>query len=77
MTGLLTLCALTRQPLPKRPLNVTPALDDHHELVIHDGKKAAHAKSELFDLEADPEEKTDLANQQPDRVQQLQIKLRA
>ena len=77
MTGLLTLGALTGQPLPKRPLNVTPALDDHHELVIHDGKKAAHAKSELFDLEADPEEKTDIANQQPDRVQQLQIKLRA
>ena len=51
-------------------------LDGHHKLVIHDGKKAAHAKTELFDLEADPEEKNDLTNQQRERVQQLQTKLR-
>ncbi len=73
---LLTLGALTGQPLLKRPLDVTPALDDRHKLVIHDGKMAAHAKTELFDLEADPEEKTDISKLQPERLQQLQTKLR-
>ena len=52
-------------------------LDGHHKLVIHDGKKSTEAKIELFDLEADTEEKTDLAKQQPEHVQQLQTKLRA
>jgi arylsulfatase A-like enzyme len=51
-------------------------LDGRHKLVIHDGKKATEAKTELFDLEADPEEKKDLAKQQPEHVQQLQAKLR-
>lgn len=43
-------------------------LDGHHKLVIHDGKKSTEAKIELFDLEADAEEKTDLAKQQPERA---------
>ena len=50
-------------------------IDGHYKLVIHDGKKAAATTLELFDLDADPEEKTNLSKQQPERVQQLQTKL--
>lgn len=52
-------------------------IDGSYKLVIHDGKKATEVKTELFDLEADPEEKTSLTEKQPERVQQLQTKLRA
>jgi hypothetical protein len=51
-------------------------IDGHHKLVMHDGKKSAETKIELFDLEVDPEEKRDLSKQQTERVQQFQAKLR-
>jgi arylsulfatase A-like enzyme len=52
-------------------------IDGHFKLVIRDGKKAANAKTELYDLQSDPAEKTSLTEQQPERVQQLQTKMRA
>jgi arylsulfatase A-like enzyme len=51
-------------------------IQGRHKLVIHDQKNGA-AKRELFDLEADPAEKSDLAAQQPALMEQLQTKLRA
>lgn len=51
-------------------------IDGHFKLVIHDGKKASTSKTELFDLETDPAEKTSLAVQNA-RVQRLQTQLRA
>jgi len=50
-------------------------IDGHFKLVIHDGKKGG-AKQELFDLEADPAEKTDLIGQQPEKAKELQARLR-
>jgi len=52
-------------------------IDGSHKLVIHDGKKATEVKTELYDLENDLAEKTNLNRKQPERVQQLQTKLRA
>ena len=40
------------------------------------GKKAGKSTLELFDLNSDPAEKTNLAAQQPERVEALQAKLR-
>jgi len=50
-------------------------IDGPFKLVIHDGGKAAAARVELFDLDADPAEKTDLAGRQPERVAQLRAEL--
>lgn len=47
-----------------------------HKLVIHEGKKRAEAKVELFDLKADPAEKNDISAQEPERVRELQTKMR-
>ena len=52
-------------------------IDGHFKLVIRDGKKSAKTTTELYDLQTDPTEKTSLTEQQPERVQQLQTKLRA
>jgi arylsulfatase A-like enzyme len=65
------------------PGNITDAdfrgaraiIDSRFKLVIHDGKKPATPKIELFDLETDPAEKTSLAGQHSERVQRLQSKL--
>jgi arylsulfatase A-like enzyme len=57
-------------------LGARAIIDGRFKLVIHDGKKSAAPKTEIFDLEADPAEKTSLTAQQPERVQQLQAKLR-
>jgi arylsulfatase A-like enzyme len=51
-------------------------IDGHFKLVIRDGKKASKTTAELYDLQTDPAEKTSLTEQQPERVQQLQTKLR-
>lgn len=51
-------------------------IEGDHKLVIHDSKKGG-PKVELFDLKADPAEKTNLASQQPELVTSLQTKLRA
>ncbi len=51
-------------------------IDGPFKLIIHDGGKPAASRVELFDLDADPSEKTDLAERHRDRVAQLQTKLR-
>jgi arylsulfatase A-like enzyme len=50
-------------------------IEGDHKLVIHEQKSGA-PKIELFDLKADPAEKTNLAAQQPELVKSLQTKLR-
>jgi arylsulfatase A-like enzyme len=52
-------------------------LDGRFKLVIHDGGKSPAPRVELFDLEADPAEATNLAGRHPERVHQLQTSLRA
>ncbi len=46
------------------------------KLVIHDQKNGA-LRQELFDLETDPAEKTNLIEEQRDRAERLRAKLRA
>lgn len=50
-------------------------IEGQHKLVIHEGKKRAGAKVELFDLEVDPAEKNDISAQEPARVLELQEKM--
>lgn len=50
-------------------------IESDHKLVIHEAKNG-DAKIELFDLQADPAEKKNLAGEQPDLAQKLQAKLR-
>lgn len=50
-------------------------VDGNFKLVIHDQKNGA-SKRELFDLESDPAEKTDLLEQQPAISERLQSQLR-
>jgi arylsulfatase A-like enzyme len=50
-------------------------IDGHFKLVIHEEKTGA-PKPELFDLEADPAEKTNLLAQQPTVAAKLQTQLR-
>jgi arylsulfatase A-like enzyme len=50
-------------------------IEGDHKLVIHE-QKSGEPKIELFDLKADPAEKTNLAAQQPELVTSLQAKLR-
>lgn len=50
-------------------------IEGDRKLVIHDSKQGV-PKIELFDLKADPAEKTNLADQQPAVVKDLQTKLR-
>ncbi|HCN76070.1 MAG TPA: N-acetylgalactosamine-6-sulfatase [Verrucomicrobiales bacterium] len=57
-------------------LGARSIIEGDHKLVIHEQKGGA-AKVELFDLKADPAEKTNLAEKQPDLVKSLQSKLRA
>jgi arylsulfatase A-like enzyme len=49
-------------------------IDGRYKLVIHEHKKGA-PKHELFDLAADPAEKTNLLEQQPDIAKKLQSEL--
>lgn len=57
-------------------LGTRSIIEGRFKLIIHDGKKSAAPKTELFDLESDPAEKTSLTDQHPERVQQLQTKIR-
>lgn len=57
-------------------LGARSIIEGRFKLVIHDGKKSAAPQTELFDLETDPAEKNSLTDQQPERVQRLQTKLR-
>ncbi len=50
-------------------------IDGHFKLVIHEQKKG-EPKKELFDLNADPAEKTNLLTEKPDMAEKLQSKLR-
>ena len=50
-------------------------IDGHHKLVIHESKQG-EAKRELFDLTADPAEKSDLSAQQPAVAEKLAGQLR-
>ena len=50
-------------------------IDGRYKLVIHDGRRA-EPRRELFDLEADPGEKTDLSARHPATVETLQRQLR-
>ncbi len=49
-------------------------IDGHYKLVVHEQKKGG-AKQELFDLAADPAEKTNLLERQPDVARKLQGEL--
>ncbi len=49
-------------------------IDGHFKLVLHEPKTST-PKLELFDLETDPAEKTNLFAQQPALAQQLQTRL--
>jgi len=51
-------------------------IEGRFKLVIHDPKNG-DAKRELFDLEADPAEKTDLFAKQPEVAEKLQAQLRS
>ena len=51
-------------------------IDGDFKLVIHDGKKGGAAKTELFDLKADPAEKNNIIDQQPATAEKLQSALR-
>lgn len=66
-----------RQPLISEAdyLGARAIIDGHAKLVIHETPKG-NPKIELFDLLADPAEKTDLSGQQPAVVRDLQTKLR-
>jgi hypothetical protein len=57
-------------------LGLRAIIEGRHKPVIHDQKGGA-PKRELFDLDTDPAEKTDLAAQQPGVVEKLQANLRA
>lgn len=50
-------------------------IDGNFKLVIHERKKG-DPRFELFDLQADPSEKTDLIQQQPATAEKLQTRLR-
>lgn len=56
-------------------LGTRSIIEGDHKLVIHE-QKGGVAKVELFDLKADPAEKTNLAEKQPELVKSLQSKLR-
>jgi arylsulfatase A-like enzyme len=56
-------------------LGARSIIEGDQKLVIHEQKSGA-PKIELFDLKADPAEKTNLAAQQPELVKSLQTKLR-
>lgn len=56
-------------------LGARSIIEGDHKLIIHEQKDGA-AKIELFDLKADPAEKTNLASQQPEIVKKLQTQLR-
>ena len=49
-------------------------IDGRFKLVIHE-PKTGNAKHELFDLQADPAEKTNLIQQQPAVAEKLQTRL--
>ncbi|MDP6525071.1 MAG: sulfatase-like hydrolase/transferase [Kiritimatiellia bacterium] len=51
-------------------------LGNRHKLVIHDGKVDGDPNVELFDLRADPAEKTNLAEREPAIVKTMQTQLR-
>jgi hypothetical protein len=56
-------------------LGARSIIEGDHKLIIHEQKDGT-AKIELFDLKADPAEKTNLASQQPEIVKKLQTQLR-
>lgn len=56
-------------------LGARAIIDGHMKLVIHEGKDG-QAQRELFDLEADPAEKVDLATKDPALVEKLGNELR-
>ncbi|MCL4205460.1 MAG: sulfatase-like hydrolase/transferase [Pirellulaceae bacterium] len=51
-------------------------IDGRFKLVVHD-QRSGDVRRELFDLQADPSEKTDLIEDQPATAERLQAKLRA
>lgn len=57
-------------------LGARAIIDGDMKLVIHESKKSA-PRQELFDLQSDPAEKTNLLQQQPAAAEKLQTKLRA
>lgn len=57
-------------------LGTRSIIEGHFKLIIHEGKKSGGEQTELFDLAADPAEKNSLSKQQPEKVLQLQGKLR-
>jgi arylsulfatase A-like enzyme len=66
-----------RHPAPSDADYVGPRaiIQGRHKLVIHESKQGA-AKVEVFDLAADPAEKTNLQAQQPALAEELQTQLR-
>jgi arylsulfatase A-like enzyme len=56
-------------------LGTRSIIEGDSKLIIHESKQG-EPKIELFDLKADPAEKTNLADQQPQLVKSLQTQLR-
>jgi arylsulfatase A-like enzyme len=56
-------------------LGTRTIIDGHHKLLIHESKKAV-SNLELFDLQTDPAETTNIIDKQPDLAKKLQSELR-
>ncbi len=62
---------------PTRSLEHRWIIDGWFKLIVPDARNRPTGQPELYDLQQDPWEKSDLAARQPDRVRQLQKKLDA
>jgi uncharacterized sulfatase len=62
---------------PTRSLEHRWIIDGWFKLIVPDARNRPAGPPELYDLQQDPWEKSDLAARQPDRVRQLQKKLDA
>ena len=60
---------------PTRSLEHRWMIDGWSKLIVPDARNRPEAKPELYDLQADPWEKTDLAAAQPERLRELLKKL--
>ena len=61
---------------PARNLRWRWCIADRWKLIVPNPQQEPQGTVELFDLEADPGERVDLAKQHPERIEQLQMSLR-
>jgi uncharacterized sulfatase len=60
---------------PTRSLEHRWIIAGWHKLIVPDARNRPKATPELYDLQSDPGEKTDLAAQRPERVRELRLQL--